>query len=453
MSWGARFAALVALGCLSAPAGLAARPVQGPLSSLVYPPVRATATPPGFVHAPPLAEGPAAHGTLSCRGCHPGEARPARWSAATCVPCHPAAASGAQGEAPSASPLVPGAGPVAAPAPPGPPRPLAGRVPRAWELLPPVLPPQRAGTPPLEELERSPAVSLLGSPALRFTHARHAQEDCGACHRPELPGDRPLPSMQRCRACHEQRGAGLACAGCHATLPDGRLRSRFAVRHWPEWGPGPAPLLGLRRWPGASDEEALLRPSGSLVGAAHDLSWGRSHGPVARSQGPFCSECHAPEQCQGCHQGSVRPLGLHPAGWLLEHAGLAQRQPERCQACHRLERSCLACHQRVGLVAPGEAGPRPPSAASRMHPAGWASLDPAAAQGHAQAARRSLASCVACHSGDLCASCHRSRDLGGGGFSPHPAGFAGRCRSLLQANPTACRACHGETLSASAACR
>jgi hypothetical protein len=63
--------------------------------------------------------------------------------------------------------------------------------------------------------------------------------------------------------------------------------------------------------------------------------------------------------------------------------------------------------------------------------------------GHAREARRSLATCQACHpDGDVCLKCHSARG-GAVGFNPHPKDWNSIKGTLKKAsNGRTCRRCH-----------
>lgn len=413
------------LGALASAGSAAAGP--GP-SELLYP---LPGFPVPYAHAPHLGEG-----RLACPDCHP---RAADSSSAAerllpgperCSSCHPAAAPAVAGEG---APL---------------PQPPEGSPPdAAWP----------AGRPlPLPEPGDLPAPAFRAEPRLIFSHRGHrrAGVPCTGCHpvaSPASSASRPQPLMEDCKSCHRERGAPLLCRSCHPIGPDGRLQTRFAAPAAVEHGRLPGIDPRVRLVPPAG--EGLLRPRGTSLGASHDSRWDVDHGRVAGGDAKLCEACHDEQWCRRCHAGRFRPLMLHPAGWLEEHAAAAQGGELRCQSCHRLASFCRTCHQRLGVVARGESSPRPFAATARFHPTGWAALSGVGPGHHGEAARRNIGPCISCHAEQTCIRCHRSRDRRGLGIDPHPPGIGSRCRTLLAANPRGCLRCHVEDLEHDPRCR
>ena len=257
------------------------------------------------------------------------------------------------------------------------------------------------------------------SPArLKFSHKLHLSRKlrCASCH---SQGRRiaVLPKMQQCMSCHRREKASNACRTCHLVGRDGRLKTHFGVQR--------------------------LRPTGSLVGAAHGLLFSRRHAAVARSNQRFCDTCHRPEQCLSCHAGSQRPMSIHSGDYLTHHAADARRNDPKCSSCHRSQTFCLSCHQRLGVSRSSADGAFRPTTGRRFHPAGFNSIRPGAGH-HRFSARRNIRACASCHQEQTCLTCHSSAKLGGGGFSPHGSRFAGssKCRSLARRNRRMCLKCH-----------
>jgi hypothetical protein len=177
----------------------------------------------------------------------------------------------------------------------------------------------------------------------------------------------------------------------------------------------------------------------------HDGDWLREHGAKAASARDLCSTCHSENFCGGCHGQKTVPLlpeklafddplraGVHRAGFLSRHALEARTQPGMCTTCHT-EDTCESCHD-ANHVSVGGGGASP-------HPAGWLG-PPGERNDHGPAAWREPTACAACHQGageQLCIGCHR---VGGIGGNPHRAGWTSRLRPAID-NP--CRSCHGGT--------
>lgn len=245
-------------------------------------------------------------------------------------------------------------------------------------------------------------------PALEFDHRRHeaaAGAPCTACHDPaHIAGGVP-PAMTVCMTCHGDALDG-GCARCH--LHDGRGR------------------LTLER-PGRPE----LRPPAWMGELAHVEGFAEGHGVPARTRRAVCGSCHEPSFCEGCHLGEAIERRLHPAGWLSAHGPASRGADLDCNTCHRGQESCLSCHRRAGLTVDspvvGEAAPR----GSSVHGETWA-LRP---ELHARETRRSLGSCVSCHTGRDCLTCHTV-------VRPHGSDWRRSCAGIRDAAPQTCAACH-----------
>ena len=278
--------------------------------------------------------------------------------------------------------------------------------------------------------------SSFPAPRIRFSHATHvrAGQTCESCHvgvrETRLATRDHLPTMRQCLTCHGAQRSGStgsgstrsastapsACTTCHLSEPDGVMRTRFA--------------------------EGQLRPPQWLLGMGHDADWIVRHRWVGADQGNECASCHRESDCADCHDGRVRPRSIHPNDYLTIHPQEARRDQTRCTTCHTTQRFCTECHARLGLATTTAPVVR---ATDRYHPPAWD-------RAHGLEAKRSLNACVSCHAERDCVSCHGALGIGGG-VSPHPAGFASRCASLLAANSRACVTCHGDVGELEARCR
>ncbi|HEY5961473.1 MAG TPA: cytochrome c3 family protein [Polyangiaceae bacterium] len=269
---------------------------------------------------------------------------------------------------------------------------------------------------------------------LRHSHAQHARRNigCAQCHArverlPDALGSERLPTKPLCVRCHAGRSsrvdgqARADCTVCHES-EGGRMRTRFAGK--------------------------LLMPSSTTPSLLHSNDWLYRHGDVAGNDPSRCEGCHAVRECQGCHDGRLRPRNIHPGDWLSAHAIASKQDGTACGSCHRQQSFCLRCHERLGLSASGAPGNM--AARGALHPpaAIWTS-GPVGPQHHATQARRNLTECVSCHQERDCVRCHQSgvssRGQGspfGAGLNPHPPGFAARCTSYWAANPRPCLTCH-----------
>lgn len=253
--------------------------------------------------------------------------------------------------------------------------------------------------------------SLVPPAHLRFSHADHDSESCQRCHTRvevrDLATVDDLPGMRLCLSCHDGRRAPRHCRTCHLTRPDGRLRTEL----------GGEPLL----------------PPVWMHDIEHGPSWTQGHALAATGHIRLCHTCHQDHECLACHDGNVRPREVHPGDWLSVHGSEARAGELRCRSCHRGQSYCTTCHARSG-VAWRSPPARAATTSSRIHrdPNWTASTAPT----HGREARRALTTCVSCHAGRDCATCHAF-------VNPHPPGFQGRrCRSLVRAGSRACLECH-----------
>jgi predicted CXXCH cytochrome family protein len=286
---------------------------------------------------------------------------------------------------------------------------------------------------------------------LKFNHQLHALRGvgCEVCHAEAAQRSSPLteadlPRMALCLGCH---GGGAKqptarCGACHLTLPDGRLKVSLAVG-----GPTATALSGQ------------LTPSGSLRGFdAHTASFRSDHKAAGRDES-YCLTCHRRSECLDCHNGSVRPLDIHPSDYVTLHAADARRNTPDCSSCHRNQTFCVGCHQRTGVASDPSGGlpghqPRNPfgtgTGVKSFHPPDWARdatgnvLTAPRPGSHSLQAKRNIRSCVSCHREETCLECHSADPTRGANVNPHGAGFADspKCRALAARNRRACLKCH-----------
>ncbi len=284
-----------------------------------------------------------------------------------------------------------------------------------------------------------PAPVVLRPAALTFGHRPHLARGatCDDCHRGVAQStdaaERFLPDMATCVDCHARNNASIACATCHPTGPDGRLETRLPA--------GP------------------LMPRGRFHPADHRGRFAQDHGALARADGAYCAECHAPADtltrpgCARCHASAVKPLSLHPADYVRTH-GIDARRATDCVGCHRQQTFCLDCHTRSGVsMVPGPTTFDRTGSDGRFHPPGFVGVtgEPAGPAHHRHAARRNLRECTSCHRESDCVTCHAAdAALGLRAPSPHPPGFD--C-ATLDRNARGCLKCHREPGALEALCR
>lgn len=260
--------------------------------------------------------------------------------------------------------------------------------------------------------------------AAEFDHQAHVEEyvdtaDCTLCH---LSGAESIvPEFDVCYACHD------------------------------------AKLLA----------EAVLKPTMS-----HGPVWALNHGPEAKRDSASCSSCHQQNDCLDCHKAgfaheqgrfSNNLINVHRGDFNVSHPLAARADAQRCYACHE-QRFCSDCHdawrfRNDDIGSPSHrrtfdkgldgvdidrihAGINNSMACDICH--ADESIDfHSWSIGHAREARRSLASCQACHpEGEVCLRCHSARG-GAFGFNPHPKDWDDFKDNLRKAsNGKTCRRCH-----------
>lgn len=204
----------------------------------------------------------------------------------------------------------------------------------------------------------------------------------------------------------------------------------------------------------------------------HGPAWSLNHGPEAKGPAANCASCHEQNYCLDCHkagfaheQGSYSNsmLNVHRSDFSVTHPLAARADQQRCASCHE-SRFCSDCHDDwrfssgeigspshrrsfdLGIQDPDidaiHASINNSLACDTCH--SGASMDfHTWSVGHAREARRSLATCQACHpDGDVCLKCHSARG-GAVGFNPHPKDWDDIKGNLSDAtNGRTCRRCH-----------
>ena len=279
-----------------------------------------------------------------------------------------------------------------------------------------------------ETFRASPPPPRIHMPAaaLRFGHRTHHERGtpCVRCHpgveTTGLATVADLPLMSVCLECHNGRRASGRCEVCHLTGADGRM---------------------LTDLPGGR-----LVPNGRFRDDDHHGRFTQQHGRAAAADPDYCQSCHRDDDCHRCHTGALRPVEIHPADFILTHPPSARRDDPSCGTCHRSQSFCVDCHERSGLT--DRRGRFQFGAGAnqghRFHPDGWVDYlgRSAEARHHRHEARRNLRVCVGCHREETCVRCHAVDATPSLRASPHPPGFAQRCRQTRGRNQRGCLKCH-----------
>lgn len=206
----------------------------------------------------------------------------------------------------------------------------------------------------------------------------------------------------------------------------------------------------------------------------HGPAWALQHRPAAKGGGAECAACHEQAFCLECHKsGNADQMGalgnnmsnVHRADFRITHPLAARTDQQLCSSCHE-RKFCSECHDDFRAGRAGSPSHRvlfresAPFVADGFHDAveitnlgdcsgchTQAVLTPDThtwARGHAREARRSLATCQACHpDGDVCITCH-SVASGPARVNPHGSDWNDRKGNLKSASPKTCRRCHPE---------
>lgn len=279
----------------------------------------------------------------------------------------------------------------------------------------------------------------IPAPNIKFDHAQHleAGSECVTCHanvpKKGLATRDDFPTMDRCIACHKEKGVSIECKTCHITGVAGRMVTEFA-----------------------SGELMPLRYHASAV---HTGDFLRAHAVPAQREPNYCKQCHGPEDCMECHDSVGRDTRYHPGDWIAVHGTKSRIDDVRCTSCHRQQSFCLDCHVRSGVATIVQASD--PATITRRtvrvsgavatgpHPMaadGW--LSPTSKNFHGFHATRSMNACASCHQEQYCVRCHASSfngiravgERGGNPHGPNPERLKG---SAAQGNAArACLKCH-----------
>jgi hypothetical protein len=256
-----------------------------------------------------------------------------------------------------------------------------------------------------------PALPTPTPHVLTFRHANHeakAGAPCDACHTLAQADSGLPPAMAVCLNCHES-AKEENCSRCHLHDARGRLETELP-------------------------DGRQLVPSAWWGAIGHVEGWEVEHGGAAGTEGTLCRSCHEQTFCEACHLGEGSERRFHGAGWISMHGPSSRSSDLDCNVCHRRQDTCLACHRRSGVAPDSPPNPGGP-AGSSYHPEGWVSWTDSSPGTHSREARRNLGSCVACHSGRDCVTCHVA-------VNPHGDGWESRCESLRSQSPEICAECH-----------
>jgi hypothetical protein len=259
---------------------------------------------------------------------------------------------------------------------------------------------------------------------LTFDHAAHLPRvsgDCKRCHvqQPEAGATSyQWPAMAACTSCHnhQQDFVQAKCMPCHTDL------------------------------------KGYQKPVSAF---AHVGDWLRTHAALAREQGESCAACHDQTFCAECHSPTTTPnrpsitypervdrTFIHRGDYVSRHMIDQAANPSSCRKCHG-SGFCEACHQQEGFSKFVPDFRKPPS-----HQAtNWAlAATPGALPGHAQAGRRDITNCSACHDQGAQATCVGCHQVGGiadrSPNGPHPQSFITKHRGEDKSKNSVCVACH-----------
>lgn len=268
--------------------------------------------------------------------------------------------------------------------------------------------------------------------AASFEHKAHLEEylpgeSCATCHLPEAPSI--VPDSEVCLACHDQATVDAVTLGNNIT--HGPV---WALNHRQEAKGVTANCASCHEQSdcldchkaGFADEMGSF--SNNMINV-HRSDFYVTHPLAARGDQRLCASCHESEYCSSCHDewrfrtGNIgSPSHRKTFGLGFEDADFdAIHQPLLNSNVEDASLQCDSCHLQS-------------SVAPDFHD--WSI-------GHAREARRSLASCQACHpDGDTCLKCHSARG-GAIGVSPHGDDWGDIKGNLNKAsNGKTCRRCH-----------
>lgn len=277
--------------------------------------------------------------------------------------------------------------------------------------------------------------------AVEFPHAKHlVLMDCTMCHSGVASGNM-YPDPTFCGACHN----GSVQPEVDWSPPAPRPQSNLRFDHGTHIGAADNACTDCHVEAGSSGNVVHLAvveqcrdchsnsPALKTTSAWHGDAWVAQHQLQAAAAPESCANCHVRADCLECHRpgAATGSPAYHPADFLSGHSTWAYSRAVTCGDCHNTSAFCVDCHQSAGLTSKDGIG------GNRFHDAMQNFTS-----NHAQAARQSLETCVACHTQNDCLGCHAA--TGPGRFSPHGPGFdADRLRDK---NPSMCAICHGTNI-------
>ena len=206
----------------------------------------------------------------------------------------------------------------------------------------------------------------------------------------------------------------------------------------------------------------------------HGPVWALNHRAAAKDKAIDCFACHKQSDCLDCHKAgfaheqgdfSNNMINVHRSDFNVSHPLAARTDQTLCFRCHEAK-FCNQCHDAWRLRGSDIGSPSHRRSFElgfegadfeTIHAGISSSLqcdqchlqDSVAPDfhtwsiGHAREARRSLATCQACHpDGDVCLRCHSARS-GALGFNPHPEDWDKIKHNIDHASSgKTCRKCH-----------
>jgi len=209
---------------------------------------------------------------------------------------------------------------------------------------------------------------LFADELKNFSHKFHAEQgaSCADCH--AVDADKPLPSADKCAACHEapmlgakpaiqarrlsiafphaRHAAALECASCHAATAAEEQKAG-------------KPVMGFADCQKCHTENGIeLKEKNCLachksdprkdIPADHKIVWKKRHGQESEwrgfgDHGRDCSLCHRDNACTACHR-KEQP-DTHTGMWRMRTHGKAAAWDDRgCKTCHETG-TCIRCHR------------------------------------------------------------------------------------------------------------